>query len=147
MSDNTATHDGGESLDELAAEAQRLDEQPAQAQAEEQREMAVQVVQSNAGELLAALVMARMMALPILPPHKRAALAEIWSDGVLGRVSEAGAAVLQLHGVALGSLMGRYGPYVALLAAVAPPVLATKAVLDQPEPKPVQAPDGQQQPA
>lgn len=138
---------GGESLDALALEAKRLDAQPteaAQAQAEEQRALSVQTTASNAAELLAALVMARTMALPILPQRKADALARVWSDEVLGNVAQAGAAVLELHGVALGSLLGKYAPYVALLAAVAPPVLATRAILAQPEPKDR---DGQQQPS
>lgn len=140
---------GGESLEALAAEATRLESTPSeaeQAQQQQSREVAVQVVTSNAAELQAALTMARAMALPILPARKAAALGQVWSDPVIESVAQAGAKVLELHGVALGSLLGTYGPYIALLAAVAPPVLATRAILSQPEPEQAEVvTDGQQQ--
>jgi hypothetical protein len=127
---------GGESLEALTREASRIDGAEGEAAASERREVAVQVVSNNAAELLAGLMLARGMAFPILPKRKADQLAQVWTDEVLESVSQAGAQVLALHGVQFGSMLGRYAPYIALIAALAPPMLATKAILAAPEPKP-----------
>ena len=137
--------DGGESLDALAQEAQHLDAAPEQAAAAAQDAQAAQLVGNNAAELLATLMLARAMALPILPKRKAAMLAQVWTDDVLRQASDAGAAVLQLHDIQMGQIMGRYAPYIALVAALAPPMLETRAILTAPEPQQAEVVrDGQQ---
>lgn len=141
--------EGGESLDALAIEAGALDAAPtAASQAQEARaqEQQADVLESNAGELLAALDLARALLLPLLPPHRAEPLRAIWSDERLQAASEAGAAVLERHGVSMGSVLSDYGPYIALVAALAPPILETRAVLLLPPPQPAQeaGQDGQQ---
>ena len=78
------------------------------------------------------------------------ALGQVWNDGVLEQTAKAGAAVLERHGITMGQVMGQFGPYIMLVAAVAPPVMMTKKILSPPkEPKAVtptgNAGDGQQQ--
>lgn len=129
-------NDGGESLDALAGEAAGLDAAPAQAETAAQDAQKMQMVQSNAGELLAALRMARMMCLPILPKRKAALLAEVWTDDVLSNAAGAGAEVMALHNLQMSAVMGRYAPYIVLVGVLAVPVLQTRAILGEPEPKP-----------
>lgn len=131
--------DGGEDLDALAREAQTLDAAPEQAAAAEQVEQAVALVQNNAAELLAALHMARGLALPILPKRKGVLLAGVWNDDVLRQVAEAGGHVLALHGQTMGNMMGQYAPYIVLLGVLVRPVLDTREILSAPEPNPAQA--------
>lgn len=131
--------DQSENLDDLAREAALIESTPskadeARAQHEAQQEQATQ--NGNVGELLAAATMIRALWLPLLPPHKAAVLASVWSDQTLANGAQAGAQVLALHGVQLGEVLGRYGPYVALVAALGPPVLATVQVMRTPEPQP-----------
>lgn len=133
--EQTDTGTGAESLDALAVEAQRLDAAPEQAAQAERIEQASEIADNNAAELLATLMLARAMALPILPTRKAQSLAGVWTDSVLQQASEAGAAVMALHDIQMGAVMGRYAPYIALIAALAGPVLATRAILGEPEPK------------
>lgn len=128
---------GGEDLDALAREAQHLDAAPELAQAAQAGQDALAVQNNNAAELLAGLHMARELALPILPKDKGAMLAQVWSDDVLGRVANAGGAVLTLHGQSVGDLIGRYAPYIVLLGALIRPVLETREILKVPSPAPV----------
>jgi hypothetical protein len=132
-----------ESLDNLATEAGQLDAQPSradEARQQQQQHEQQQAQASNVGELLAAATMIRTMWLPLLPPHKSAVLAQVWNDQTLTQGAHAGAAVMELHGIRLGDVMGRYAPYVALLAALGPPVLATVQVMRAPDPQPATAP-------
>lgn len=130
---------GSANLEAIAREADRLDKGPEETAASERREVAVQVVNSNRAELLSGLSMARGLVLPLLaqvmPAPKVQALEQVWSDKVLESVAEAGAEVLELHGIQVGSVLGRYGPYIALAVAVAPPIVATKVILATPVPQ------------
>lgn len=83
-------------------------------------------------------MMARGLALPILPKRKAAMLAEVWTDAVLGQASEAGAAVLALHGQSMGNMLGKYAPYIVLIGVLARPVLETREILSAPDPRPVE---------
>ena len=126
---------GGESLDALAREADFLDLAPAAESLAAQAAQA-QATDSNQAELLATATLLRALVLPVLPAKKSAALALVWSDDVLSSASAAGAAVLDLHGISMGQTLGRYGPYIALIAALAPPTLATLNVIREPDEKP-----------
>lgn len=127
---------GSPNLDAIAREADRLDKGPEEAAASERREVAAEVVNSNRAELLAGLTMARDLVLPllaqVLPEPKVQALGNVWSDQVLDGVAAAGAEVLEMHGVQVGSVLGTYGPYIALAVAVAPPMVLTKKILAMP---------------
>ncbi len=143
-----------ESLEALASEAQTIDNPiEAQAQAAQVAQQAAQVAQqqaikNNAAELEQAAMIVRAMALPLLPEEKAEKLARVWTDAVIKQASAAGAAVMDLHGLSMGDVMGKYAPYIALAASLAPPVLATVRIMKEPEPQPQKTvPDGQQQQA
>lgn len=92
----------------------------------------------TAGELRQALDLARALAAPSFawwPDFER-----VWSDAALDRIAQAGAAVMELHGWTVGDMLGRWGPYLALVGATAPPALATWAAIraqrDAPPPPP-----------
>ena len=139
---DTAAPEGGakpEDLMHLAREADMLDAAPereAQAGAQAQ---AQEVAQSNQMELLGALQTVRAMVLPMLAmavhPAKVQQLGQVWNDGVLEASATAGAQVMARHGWTISGAFDAYGPYIALVAAVAPPALATRAILAAPNPK------------
>jgi len=149
---DAVTTTGPESLEALAAEATLLDTSPAAAVQAAADAQAAQVVASNEAELFATLQAVRTMVFPLLSmvvdADRMGQLANVWNDGVLQSTAGAGAAVLERHGITMGQVMGRFGPYIMLVAAVAPPVLMTKKILAPPpkEKQPGQALDnGQQQ--
>lgn len=135
--DQVDTGPGVESLDAIGRDGAALDgdgdqARPGQAGAAPGAGPAPEV-QDPAGELLTILVMAREMALPILPPDKAAKLRQVWTDPTLKQVASAGAGVLTLHGIRIGSLLpSSWAPYGALVMALAQPVLATRAILAPP---------------
>lgn len=131
---------GAESLGDLAREADMLDAAPALAAQAGQAAAVAEVIQSNEAELYGTLQAVRAMVFPLLSmavePARMAMLANVWNDGVLQSTASAGAAVLERHGITMGQVMGQFGPYVMLVAAVAPPVLMTKKILSAPAEKP-----------
>jgi hypothetical protein len=141
-----------ESLADLARAADMLDAAPeAQAQAV-QAAQAAEVAQSNEVELFGTLQAIRAMTFPLLSmvidQQRMQALGQVWNDAVLDQTAKAGAAVLERHGITMGQVMGQFGPYIMLVAAVAPPVMMTKKILTPPKPAPQNASapaDGQQQ--
>lgn len=130
---------GGEDLDALAREAAALDGQPEKAAAAELQSMGAALANSNAAELLAALMMARGLALPILPKDKSDPLRDVWTDPVLEQVAQAGGHCLALHGHGVGDLLGKYAPYVVLIGALVRPVLDTREILARPPPKAIES--------
>lgn len=147
-----------EKLSDIAREADLLDTSPDREQQAGQVAETAQAVANNESELLVTLQAIRAMAFPMLAmvtdEQRMNALANVWNDGVLGASAAAGAAVLEKHGWSMGSLMGDYGCYVMLVAALAPPIVMTKKILETPKKEakqpavvsPTQKPgDGQQQ--
>ncbi|HZX86483.1 MAG TPA: hypothetical protein VFF19_23130 [Reyranella sp.] len=131
-----------------------LDAAPFAAEQAGQIEEVRQLTASNEAELLVTLQAIRAMAFPMLAmvtdEERMAALGQVWNDGVLGASAAAGAAVMEKHGWTMGGVMGQYGCYVMLVAALAPPIVMTKKILEKPKPKPQPAAapetaDGQQQ--
>lgn len=78
---------------------------------------------STADELRAALEMARLVVAPAFRwwPDFGA----VWSDGTLRGIADAGAAVMERHGVTMGEVWSQWGPYIALAGATLPPSLVT----------------------
>lgn len=131
--------DGADNLDLIARDAARLDQAPAQAEASESREVVLRSVNRNKAELHAALAMVRKAAIPMIglrSERKAAALSVLWSDDTIEQIAEAGAEVLELHGVTLSSMTGSLGPYISLALALGPVAMGTKIILEMPEPKP-----------
>lgn len=138
--DDAAVKPGGaESLDAIAREADLLDTAPAAAAQASQAAEVEAITQSNEAELLVTLQTIRAMVFPLLgmvtPQEKLQQLANVWHDGVLQASASAGALVMEKHGWSMGSVMGDYGCYVMLAAALAPPVIMTKKILAAPEEK------------
>jgi hypothetical protein len=143
-----------ESLAALEREADMLDAAPALEAQAGQAAQAAEAALSNEAELRGTLEAVRAMAFPILSmavdQARMQALANVWNDGVLEQTAKAGAAVLERHGITMGQVMGQFGPYIMLVAAVAPPVMMTKKILSVPKEKgpgvpPEKRADGQQQ--
>lgn len=139
----------GEDLNDLARDADLLDTSPERdAQAGQVAETQA-LTASNEGELLMTLEMIRAMVFPLLgqvtPEDRMRQLGQVWNDGVLKASAVAGAAVMEKHGWSMGSVMGNYGCYVMLAAALAPPIIQTKQILSAPKPAEKKPVDGQQQ--
>ena len=132
-----------ENLADLAREADFLDAAPAAEAAAGAADDAAKVVQSNENELLSTLETLRAMVFPVLSMvvdgQRMAALAQVWSDQVLASSAQAGALVLAKHGIEITDVLGKFGPYVMLAAALAPPVFMTKKILEKPKVKPADA--------
>jgi heme exporter protein D len=50
---------------------------------------------------------------------------QVWSDQTLQAIAESGGAIMDMHGWNMAELFGRWGPYIALVAATAPPAMVT----------------------
>jgi hypothetical protein len=114
-----------ESLDSIAADAAMLDggTAPGAAQATSVPGM------GNAENLKGALDMAKLMLRPMFtwwPDFE-----QVWSDGQVGAIANAGGMVCDKHGWNFAEVLGNYGPYIALVAATAPPAMATMAAIKQ----------------
>lgn len=71
----------------------------------------------------------------------------LWGDHTLKNIAAPGADIMRRNGWSVAGLMGKYGPYIALLGAVAPPTIATVAAYkaatrQQPQPTPAPPPQG-----
>ncbi|MFM2450802.1 MAG: hypothetical protein RIS44_3252 [Pseudomonadota bacterium] len=71
----------------------------------------------------------------------------LWGDNTLQNIAGPGAEIMRRNGWSVAGLMGKYGPYIALLGAVAPPTMATVqaykiATRHQPQPTPAPPPQG-----
>jgi hypothetical protein len=142
--------DGAESLADLAREADLLDTSPAREGEAAQAVAVAEATASTEEELRGALELVRGMLFPLLatvtPEAKLIQLGQVWHDGVLLASAKAGAQVMALHGWTMGGvgdLFGRYGPYVSLALALVPPVIATKKIMEAPDPKPDEKAPGQ----
>lgn len=115
--------EGTSALDAVEAEALGLqvEADASQAKAEESRRKAE--TENASADLLQWLRLGRMTAAPAFPWWPE--FGQVWNDKQLQAIAEAGAAVMQRHGMTLGAVMERWGPYVALVAATAGPSLAT----------------------
>lgn len=76
-------------------------------------------------DLFDVLKMAQAMVQPgvyWLTPER---FAQLWGDHTLRGMAGPGAEIMRRQGWTVAGLMGKWGPYLALAAAVAPPTLAT----------------------
>jgi hypothetical protein len=80
-------------------------------------------------EVLSALQMARLAAGSMLKwwPDFKA----VWSDDALRNIAAAGAEVMRRHGWSMGELMSSWGPYIALVGAIAPPAMVTYQAIQE----------------
>ena len=124
-----------ENLADLEREADLLDAAPEVEAAASAEKNDAQVLQSTEAELLSTLETIRAMVFSlfssVVDSQRMQALGQVWNDQVLAGSAQAGALVLAKHGIQLTDVMGKFGPYVMLLAVVAPPVLMTKKILEK----------------
>lgn len=83
----------------------------------------VPVATNTAADLLGALQLARAMVTPLFAWWPD--FGQVWNDGQLEGIADAGGQVMDRHGWTMGGAMQEYGPYIALLGATAGPGLAT----------------------
>ena len=138
--------------DELIALAQQLDGEAQSGHKEAARQLqaaADSELQVMTAELRDALGLARMMVAPMFAWWPD--FGTCWSDAQLQTIASSGAAVMQRHGLSMGEVMTKWGPYVALGVATLPPSIATvqavkarnaaeRAARQAPRREPMQAP-------
>lgn len=78
---------------------------------------------NTAAELESALTMARLMVAPMFNWWPE--FSATWSDSTVKAISESGGAIMDKHGWSVGAVLGQWGPYIALIAAVGPPAFVT----------------------
>lgn len=83
----------------------------------------------EARELHGALTLARMMVAPMFGWWPE--FGTVWSDATLQGISNNGAAVLVRNGWSAGELFEKWGPYIGLAVATAPPCIATYQAIEQ----------------
>jgi len=114
-------------LDALSAEAAGIENQgvrEAEKQAEKQEK---QEVDTLAADLAGALKMAATVAQPAIWWLTPEQFAGLWGDSVQRAVAESGAEIMRRHGLTMGDMLSKYGPYIALAGALGPSTLATVA--------------------
>lgn len=89
----------------------------------------VQPGPSAADELYSSLAMARAMVAPMMAWWPD--FGQVWGDGTLRGIAQAGADVMARHGLTVGQLMGQWGPYLMLVMAAAPPSFVTYQAIQQ----------------
>lgn len=78
---------------------------------------------NTAAELEGVLQMVRMLAAPACAWWPE--FGQVWNDGQLRAIADAGAQVMDKHGWTVGETMSKWGPYVALIGATLPPAAVT----------------------
>jgi hypothetical protein len=116
----SATLDG---FQDLSAEAASLEGGPPVPGTAAAANMDAATIQQTAEELLQALQMARLLVQGMFTWWPD--FAAVWGDSTLKGISGGGAAVMQRHGWTMGDLFSKWGPYIALAGATAPPCIAT----------------------
>jgi hypothetical protein len=119
----------GAGMADLMQEAQALEASAAPLQPGSPGGPAAVISDNLEAEVLSALQMARVAAGQAVPwwPEYR----EVWSDQTLQSIAAAGAEVMRRHGWNMGELLGKWGPYIALVGAIAPPAMVTYQVVKE----------------
>lgn len=121
MTDNQTIKQAPEDgLDHLLIQAQNIDagHRPTDTPA------TVEALPTNtAAELESALTMARLMVAPMFNWWPE--FGATWNDATVRAISESGGAIMDKHGWSVGAVLGQWGPYIALIAAVGPPAFVT----------------------
>jgi len=120
---------GGPDLSHLLAEVDQGEAATTQAQAQADQQIAAEQVGEARVQLRAALSMLKMIAATKFRWWSE--FDACWSDAQLDAIADARAQVMQLHGLTMGEIMTRWGPYIALAGAVGMPSLATYAAIQE----------------
>lgn len=120
---------GAPDLSSLLAEVDEHQAESDQARAQAEQQIAAQEIGEARVQLRAALGMAKLAAKPKFSWW--ADFETCWSDAQLDAIADAGAQIMQMHGLSMGELMSRWGPYIALIVAAGGPALATYAAIQE----------------
>ena len=120
---------GAPDLSHLLAEVDQHQAEGDQARAQAEQQIAANEIGEARVQLRAALAMAKMAAKPKF--RWWADFEDCWSDEQLDAIADAGAQIMHMHGLSMGELMSRWGPYFALIVAVGGPGLATYAAIQE----------------
>ena len=110
-----------------------------------QAEISASAAAQNAAELQGALTMAKLMVKPLFswwPDFER-----VWSDDQISQISEHGGVIFERHGWSVGGVLSEWGPYIGLIAATAPPAVATYGAIKAHKAKQGEAANGSHQQA
>lgn len=111
-------------LEKEAAALEGAAVQDGQAAADKQERQAVDTLQKDLADALAMAAAVAQPALWWLTPEQFAAL---WGKQVQAAIAVSGAELMRRHGLTMGDVMSKYGPYIGLAGALGPSTLATVA--------------------
>lgn len=112
-------------LDALQKEAEGIERQGQQEQHQAEKKQAQQQTDTLAHDLGDALGMAAAVAQPAMWWLTPEQFDQLWGKRVQGAIAESGAEIMRRHGLSMGDVMSKYGPYLGLAGALGPSVLAT----------------------
>lgn len=107
----------------LESQATALEGAAQTATDERVQEQAASTIAATADELVEALKLVRAMGAAPMAWWDQYHI--VWSDKALDGIAQAAAAVMQRHGWTMSDAWAKLGPYIALIAATAPPSLVT----------------------
>lgn len=122
---------GAAVLDGLAAEAAGLEGDAAVEACQAQEKQDKQAVDTLAADLADALKMAATVAQPALWWLTPEQFESLWGKSVQKAMAESGAEIMRRHGLSMGDVLSKYGPYIGLAGALGPSTLATVAAFKQ----------------
>lgn len=112
-------------LDALQKEAEGIERQGQQEQSAAQKKEEQQQTDTLAHDLGDALGIAAAVAQPAMWWLTPEQFEQLWGKRVQAAIAESGAEIMRRHGVTMGDMMSKYGPYIGLAGALGPSVLAT----------------------
>lgn len=127
VTDVTAKPDPLAGLDSLEREALGAEQA---GQAEQKRKFdkeAQQETDTMADDLADALGMAASVARPAMWWLDDSQFEQLWGRAVRKGIAENGAEIMRRHGLSMGDMLSKYGPYIGLAGALGPSALATVA--------------------
>lgn len=116
-------------LDDLARQAEGLEKQATQAGQAQAEKQAKQETDTLAHDLADALGMAAAVGGPMIWWLTPEQFEQLWGDKVRKNIADAGAEIMRRHGLSMGDVMSKYGPYIGLAGALGPSVIATAVAL------------------
>lgn len=143
MNDGPEQHQAGQDsatdgLDGLLREAEQADSQgqtDRQQASDKQERQEVDTLAADLSDTLAMLATVAGPGMWWLSPDE---FERLWGKKVQAGIANSGAEIMRRHGLSLGDLMTKYGPYIALAGAVGPSALVTMQAYKRAKAKPVQ---------
>lgn len=114
-------------LDALGREAASSEQQGQAEQAQQDAKQAQQQTDTLASDLADALGMAAVVAQPAMWWLTPEQFEQLWGKKVQAGIADNGAEIMRRHGLSIGDVLSKYGPYIGLAGALGPSALATVA--------------------